>query len=306
MSDAAEPRYRRFTLSDRIEHWVQVFAFTGLAITGLIQLGSDKWVPQAVITVFGGINTTRVIHRSLGIVVLIATAYHLGTAGYRFLVTRTGKHMIPGLGDARAAWHAIAYNLGIRDEPPYEGRFTFAEKMEYWSIIWGTMLMAATGLMMWNPVATTSILPGEFIPAAKAAHGGEAILAVLAIIVWHAYFVHLRHFNRSMLTGDLGEEEMEEEHAAELDAIMAGEDDDSVPADVVRRRMRWFVPIYAAIVLVGTVFIVLFLTYQEITIKTVPPPAAQVEIYAPYVPGVGTPVVGAAPSAATPQASNEQ
>jgi len=300
MSEAAEPRYRRFTLSDRFEHWIQVFAFTGLAITGLIQLGSDKWMPQAVITVFGGINTTRVIHRSLGIVVLIATAYHLGTAGYRFLVTRTGKHMIPGLGDARAAWHAVAYNLGIRDEPPYEGRFTFAEKMEYWSIIWGTMLMAATGLMMWNPVATTSILPGEFIPAAKAAHGGEAILAVLAIIVWHAYFVHLRHFNRSMLTGDIGEEEMEEEHAAELDAIMAGEADDSVPADVVRRRMRWLVPIYAAIVIVGTVFVVLFLTYQEITIKTVPPPAAQVEIYAPYVPAAGPPVVGVAPASATP------
>ena len=74
MSDAAETRYRRFTLSDRVEHWVQVFAFTGLAITGLIQLGSDKWMPQAVITVFGGINTTRVSHRSLGIVVLIATA----------------------------------------------------------------------------------------------------------------------------------------------------------------------------------------------------------------------------------------
>ena len=44
-------------------------------------------------------------------------------------------------------------------------------------------------------------VPGDFIPAAKAAHGAEAILAVLAIIVWHMYGVHLKRFNTVHVDG---------------------------------------------------------------------------------------------------------
>ena len=63
--------------------------------------------------------------------------------------------------------------------------------------------MGLTGFMMWNPLATVKLFPGEFIPASKAAHGAEAVLAVLAIIVWHMYGVHLQRFNKSMWTGQL-------------------------------------------------------------------------------------------------------
>ncbi|MCS7039976.1 MAG: hypothetical protein NZP34_10260, partial [Caldilineales bacterium] len=75
--------------------------------------------------------------------------------------------------------------------------------MEYWAVIWGTAVMIITGFMLWNPITTTKFLPGSWIPAAKAAHGGEALLAFLAIIVWHVYNVHIKTFNRSMFTGKL-------------------------------------------------------------------------------------------------------
>ena len=52
-----------------------------------------------------------------------------------------------------------------------------------------TTVMGITGFMMWNPITATKYLPGEFVPAAKAAHGGEAVLAVLAILIWHMYGV---------------------------------------------------------------------------------------------------------------------
>ncbi|MEN8113307.1 MAG: cytochrome b/b6 domain-containing protein [Actinomycetota bacterium] len=276
--------YERFTVSDRIEHWVQVVAFTGLAITGLVQFAAESTFPRFIIATLGGINNTRFIHRSFGVVVLIATAYHLGTAGYRFYVTRVGREMLPGRHDGRAIAHWIMYNLGRRSNPAREGKFTFAEKMEYWSIIWGTILMGVTGLMMWNPVATTRILPGQFIPAAKAAHGGEAILAVLAILVWHTYFVHFRHFNRSMFDGQLSEEEMRHEHLAQLEAIEAGEAGEPIPPDVLRRRRRRFFPVYIAIVVIGTAGVITFLTYQEITIKTVPPPSTSAQVFVPYAP----------------------
>ena len=285
MTDESSPRhFPRFTRSDRLEHWVQVIAFTGLAITGLIQMWSESAFPKAIITGLGGINSTRFIHRTLSIVVLIATAYHLGTAGYRFFVKRIGKQMLPNLNDVRAAAHSVSYNLGFRRDPAQEGKFTFAEKAEYWSIIWGTVLMAVTGLMMWNPIATTKIFPGELIPAAKAAHGGEAILAVLAILVWHTYFVHVRRFNKSIFTGYLDEEEMIDEHPVQLAAIESGDDTITIPPETLRRRRRVFFPVYTAIVVVAVVSVLVFLSYQEIAITTVDPPDANTEIYTPYVP----------------------
>jgi hypothetical protein len=42
--------------------------------------------------------------------------------------------------------------------------------------------------------------------------------------------------------------------------------------------------VYAAIVVLGVAFVLVFLSYQEIAITTVPPPDPDVEIYTPYVP----------------------
>ena len=51
----------------------------------------------------------------------------------------------------------------------------------------------------------------------------EAVLATLAILVWHLYFVifnpDVYPMNLSWLTGTLSEEEMRDEHPLELDAI---------------------------------------------------------------------------------------
>src|SRR5512139_891328 len=107
--------------------------------------------------------------------------------------------------------------------------------------------MGLTGFMMWNPLSTTQILPGDFIPAAKAAHGAEAILAVLAIIIWHFYHVHLKHFNKSMFTGKLTKTEMRHEHPAELAQIEAGDTYRRPPLKVLKRRQYIFFPVAAIV-----------------------------------------------------------
>jgi cytochrome b subunit of formate dehydrogenase len=274
-------QYFRFTISDRVEHWVQVVSFTVLAITGLVQKWPDLGLTDTIINWLGGIETTRLIHHVAAAVLLLAVVYHVGTAGYRLYVLRQGKLMYPGMRDAWAAIHAVGYNLGLRNEPPREGHFTFAEKAEYWSIIWGTIVMSVTGFMMWNPIATTALLPGQFIPAAKAAHGGEAILAVLAILVWHVYHVHIKSFNKSMFNGSITRHEMADEHAGELDLIEAGEVEAPLPSlAAVEKRRKIFTPVYAliAIVLLGGVY--LFLTFEQTAIVTIAPPE-QVQIYQP-------------------------
>jgi hypothetical protein len=111
-------------------------------------------------------------------------------------------------------------------------------------------VMGLTGFMMWNPISTLRILPGEAVPAAKAAHGGEALLAVLAIIIWHFYHVHIKEFNKSMFTGKLTREEMEHEHPAELAMIESGKYREPIPVDVIKKRQRIYTPIAIAILAV--------------------------------------------------------
>jgi hypothetical protein len=137
--------------------------------------------------------------------------------------------------------------------------------------------------MMWNPIATTRVLPGAVVPAAKAAHGGEALLAVLAIIIWHLYHVHLRHLNLSMINGYLSEEEMLEDHPLELADMKAGIAERPVDPQALKRRRRIFFPVYTVAIAVMLAGIYFFTTYEETAITTLPP-AEEVLVFAPLTP----------------------
>ena len=212
-------RYQRFNISYRIEHWVLTFSFALLAITGLIQIYVDSGLARWIVGVLGGVETVRFLHRIAALILMLETIYHLGHLGYRLYVLRTPMSMLPGVEDIRNAIQAVRYNLGMSKKPAQQGFYTFEEKLEYWAVVWGTIVMGVTGFMLWNPIATTQLLPGVAIPAAKVAHGLEATLAVLAIIVWHIYHVHLRHLNLSMFTGRLSEKEMQEFHEKEYERL---------------------------------------------------------------------------------------
>jgi formate dehydrogenase gamma subunit len=289
----APRRYLRFRRPDRAEHIVLLSSFTILAITGLVQKFAEAGLSQAVIAALGGIETTRTIHHFAAVVLMLEAIFHLGTVSYKVFVRRTRLDMLPGLTDAKRAWSALLYNLGLRRHPPQQGRYTFAEKAEYFAVVWGTLLMAVTGFMMWNPISTTRWLPGQIIPAAKAAHGFEAILAVLAILIWHMYHVHLRRFNRSMFTGHLQEDEMIEDHPLELADIKAGLAERPADPKAVARRRRVFIPVYAVVAGLLLAGVYAFVTFEQTAITTLPEPV-DVPVFAPLT---ATPQPTPAPSA---------
>lgn len=263
--------YTRFSRTQRIEHAVLLVSFSLLGITGLAQKYAITPAGEAVISLLGGIETARIIHRTSAVALMAVSIFHIVAVIYRVFVQRAPLSMLPTFEDFRHLFHDILFYLGRRARKAYYGRYTYAEKVEYLAVVWGTVIMAITGFMMWNPIATARFLPGEAIPAAKAAHGGEALLAVLAIIIWHFYHVHIRHFNRSMFTGKLTEEEMEHEHPAELDAIRSGTAHRPPPPEVVRQRERIFYPLAGVIVLVLGYGLVRFVTFEETAITTLPP-----------------------------------
>ncbi len=276
----SEQRYLRFPLAYRIEHWVLTLSFTTLAITGLVQKYPLNSVSQSIVGLFGGIVNTRTIHHIAAIVLMLEVVYHIGVVGYRVFVLRVRPTMIPTLADVRAAWYSLLFNLGLAKEHPDQGRYGFEEKAEYWAVVWGVVVMAITGFLMWNPIASAKFLPGVIIPAAKSAHGYEALLAVLAIIVWHLYHVHIRTFNKSMFTGYISEEEMLDEHGLELADMKAGRVDTPPEPSVRRSRMRVFIPVYSLVAVALVIGIYWFATFEQTAITTIPP-AEDVVIYAP-------------------------
>lgn len=296
-----QERYRRFSVLYRLEHWVLTVSFGLLAVTGLVQIYFATDLAQSIVGGLGGIELVRLLHRIAAVVLMLETILHLGHVGYRVFVLRTPMSMLPGVQDLRNGIQAVLYNLGLRRERPQQGFYTFEEKLEYWAVVWGTIVMGITGFILWNPVATTQLLPGVVVPAAVVAHGLEATLAVLAIIVWHVYHVHLRHFNRSIFTGYLTEEEMLDEHPAALARIKAGQAPRRSPAEVEASRRRVFVPAFAVAAAVMLVAVYFFVAYEETAIATLPP-AEEIVVYAPLTP-TPFPTVPPVPPTRTPGAS---
>jgi cytochrome b subunit of formate dehydrogenase len=271
--------YHRFSIGQRVEHGLLILSFTVLTITGLPQMYPDQMWGDFMIQAFGGIESTRVIHRIAAILLMIETIYHGGVITYKLFVQRVRLTMMPGWQDVKDGFQSLGYNLWLAKTPPKMGRYNFGEKLEYWAVIWGTVIMIITGFMLWNPIATTNWLPGQAIPAAKAAHGGEALLAVLSIVIWHMYHVHIRMFNRSMFSGRLSRHAMEEEHALELAEIESGQAPPPTPAVEVRRRQWIFYPVAVVITAVLLVGLYLFVTFEQTAITTVP--RQDVEVFVP-------------------------
>jgi formate dehydrogenase gamma subunit len=284
MSKATVRTYERFPLARRIEHWVMMLSFTTLAITGLPQRFSSSPISTSFVGLIGGIENLRTIHHIAAIVMMLGTAWHLLVFGYLAYVRRTRLTMLPTLQDVKDAWQALLYNIGRTESPPQMGRYTFEEKMEYWAFVWGALIMGATGFMMWNPITTARILPGEVIPAAKAAHGGEALLAVLAIIVWHMYGVHLKRFNRAMFTGKISEEELLHEHPLELADIKAGMAERPVDDATLRRRQTVYLPIAGVLGIFMLLGIYGFVSAEQTALTTVERQAPTVVVFVPWTP----------------------
>jgi cytochrome b subunit of formate dehydrogenase len=294
MADESAKKYPRFTVFQRIEHFILLTTFTMLALTGLPQkYATENWA-QTMIDLMGGIETIRIIHHSMATLLMAEAIYHGGVISYKLYVLGRRATMLPSLRDLRDVIVWVRYNLGLSQIHPRMPRFNFGEKAEYLAVIWGTIIMAITGFMMWNPIATTKLLPGTWIPAARAAHGAEALLAVLAIITWHFYNVLIKRFNASIFTGKISHEAMVEEHAEELESIEQGYQPPRIPDKILARRKRIFFPyaVVMSIVLVGG--LIWFITFEETAISTVPRLASAGGVSPSVGPEIGNTERGAA------------
>jgi formate dehydrogenase subunit gamma len=220
-----ESMLTRFTLSQRIEHSLLIVSFTMLCVTGLPQRFFDAAWAQRLISLMGGLDTVRVLHHLFGIMLLFEAVYHIVVVVYELLfATSKPTAMLPRPQDVKDGLRQVAYLAGINVEKPKFGRYDFRQKVEYWSLVWGTVLMGLTGLILLFPIVATRSLSGVIVTACRVIHSYEGLLAFLALVLWHFYNAHFAAesfpIGTSILTGKISAREMREEHPLEYERLM--------------------------------------------------------------------------------------
>lgn len=225
-----ERMFERLTVSQRIQHVILFVSTTLLIITGFMLMG-ERWA----IDMFGSAGDSifywrGIIHRVAGVAVTLVCIYHIG---YCFL-TKEGRSwigdMFPNLKDGSDAVQNVRYMLGFRKARPAMDRFTYLEKLEYFSVWFGMFIVIVTGTMMW----TEQYWPKFYLDVADAFHLGEATLAALAIIVGHIFSVHYNPhvypMNKAFIDGKISESLMKEEHPLWLERELAKLDEENANA----------------------------------------------------------------------------
>jgi formate dehydrogenase subunit gamma len=222
---AAEPveYVVRFSPWARFQHAAIIVLFTLLLVTGMPQKWPTAGVSIWVVDQLGGIFAARWLHRAVGIVFSVLVVAHLAVAIGGLLSGRMKGSMLLGRKDFRDAIDNLKYYAGYAPTQPRFGRFDYRQKFEYWGLIFGSIVMVATGFILYFPMAIARMLPAELIPAAKVMHSYEALFAFLIVLVWHIAGAHLAPesfpIDTSIFTGKIRKDKLRHEHPLEYDDL---------------------------------------------------------------------------------------
>ena len=211
----------RMSRHQRIQHLLLFSSFIVLVLTGFALKFPDSWFASLLSL---GENVRRLTHRVAAVILIGVGTYHV----FYLALNRKGRRLIldflPTPKDVTDVVQAMRYYLLLSSEKPEFARFNYAEKAEYWALVWGLFVMAGTGVMLLAKVSVGNLLPRWWLDVATAIHFYEAILATLAIVVWHFYQVFfdpdVYPMNWAWWDGKMSFEHYREEHALDSETLL--------------------------------------------------------------------------------------
>jgi cytochrome b subunit of formate dehydrogenase len=190
---------------ERIQHAVLALSFLTLVWTGFALKYPDQWWARPLFLLEGAHSMRSVIHRVAAAVFIAVSVTHLISLVVNRKLRNHWKEMLPNTNDPREALSGFAYNLGLGDKPPVRSPHSYIEKAEYWAVAWGAIVMIASGTLLWANNLAMKLLPKVWLDIATSVHFYEALLATLAIVVWHFYSIifdpDVYPLNTAFLTG---------------------------------------------------------------------------------------------------------
>ncbi|MFZ0800208.1 MAG: cytochrome b/b6 domain-containing protein [Terriglobales bacterium] len=179
----------RMNRNFRIAHWGVILSFPTLVVTGFALKYPDAWWTRPLLLGEGIFSFRGALHRTAAVVLLASTIYHVIHLARNRRDRMFLKAMLPELKDATDLVQVFSYNLGLTKTEPHFKKFNYAEKMEYWAFMWGTVVMTVSGFLLWFNNFTLTHFPKWVSDAATAVHYYEALLATFSILIWHFYMV---------------------------------------------------------------------------------------------------------------------
>jgi cytochrome b subunit of formate dehydrogenase len=191
LSPAAQAHRRevRMYRFERIEHAVLMVSFLTLVWTGFALKYPDQWWARILVMWEREFPLRGVIHRIAAVVLIAVSVAHVVSLIASGRLRRHWKLLWPARSDVPEALANFAYRMGWLRTRPYLSPHSYIEKAEYWAVAWGTVVMGITGVMLWANSLVLRFLPKVALDVATAIHFYEAVLATLAIVVWHLYSV---------------------------------------------------------------------------------------------------------------------
>lgn len=173
----------------RRQHAMMMLSFPVLVYTGFALTYPDAWWAQPLLGWEDEFDVRGIVHRVAATVMVVGFVVHMIYIAVSPQARACMRGLLPKWRDVRNLFGTLAWYVGLRRHRPRSGAFNYAEKAEYWAFMWGTVVMTITGFLLWFENTTLRLLPGWVPAAATALHFYEAILAALAILVWHLYWV---------------------------------------------------------------------------------------------------------------------
>ena len=220
-STTTDKRYFvRLNYSERVQHMIFAASFIVLVITGFMLK-----IPEDLVKTFGAagemiFHYRSILHRTAGTLMILISLYHVYYLIFKPAGRRWLMDMLPRLKDLKDLRDVFLYYFSVKNKPPEFDRFCYKHKLEYGALIAGTLIMSLTGLMLWTQYRWSKFA----VDIATVVHGMEAILACLALMIWHMYEIHLKPhkfpLDNMWMTGVMDEEEMKEEYPLHYKKIM--------------------------------------------------------------------------------------
>jgi len=166
-------RILRYTLAERVNHWIAGLSYVYCLITGLA-----FWSPYIywMAALAGGGPTARFWHPWLGLVFTASTLWMYKLWRRDMAIT-----------DVDLAWKKAMphYIRNEDDKLPPIGRFNYGQKIFFWVMFYGAILLLLSGIGLWF----VESIPGSLRwlrYLAVAVHVGTALVTIGAFII-HVY-----------------------------------------------------------------------------------------------------------------------
>lgn len=212
----SKPQVQRMRLNEVWQHTFLMLTFIALVVSGFALRFSESWFTKLFFGWEGGFELRGTVHRVAAVFFMITIVWHILFISLTARGRKVFWDMWPNWKDFQGFWYRILFNLGLRKFAPRFGRFSYVEKAEYWALVWGTVIMIVTGLLLWFDNWFIQFLPKGFLDVSLVIHYWEAWLATLAIFVWHLYSTvfspHVYPMNPSWITGKMPDEMYRHEH----------------------------------------------------------------------------------------------